>query len=141
MLKDILRSKVPGKKVYKFKRVEENGRKIRKAMNIFYMSKGVFFDTLGYDEEFAGNYGYEDLYFLALLKRIGNRIRYFTRFQKIIANDVNRDVSYHSLKRDTTVNYNLYQKKVEQLKQGDPMASHSRSFLQFDWTLVEERVL
>lgn len=139
LLRDILKSSIPNKTVYKFKRVDQQGQAIAKAMNIFYMSKSVFFQTLGYDEEFSGNYGYEDLYFLDLQRRIGNSIRYFTRFKKIVATEVDRQLSYHSLTRDTVTNGALYRKKKELLKGRDPFESHSRSFLQFEWSLVEER--
>lgn len=141
LLRAILNSRIPKKTVYKFKRVDQQGLAIAKAMNIFYMSKSVFFQTLGYDEEFSGNYGYEDLYFLDLQRRIGNSIRYFTRFKKIVATEVDRELSYHSLARDTEINIALYRKKKELLKGRDPFVSHSRTFLQFDWTLVEERLV
>ncbi len=139
LLRDILRSRIPQNTVYKFKRVNQQGMAIAKAMNIFYMSKSVFFQALGYDEEFSGNYGYEDLYFLDLQRRIGNSIRYFTRFKKIVATDVDREQSYHSLARDTIINVALYNKKKALLKGRDPFVSHSRAFLQFDWMMVEER--
>lgn len=141
LLRDIAASRIPGKTVYKFKRVDQQGVAIKKAMNIFYTSKAVFFQALGYDEEFSGNYGYEDLYFLDLQKKLGNSIRYFSRFKKLIATEVNRHHSYHSLERATAVNLALYNRKKELLKDGDPFASHSRTFLHFDWKRVEERLL
>jgi glycosyltransferase involved in cell wall biosynthesis len=139
LLRDIVNSRVPHGTVYKFKRVDQEGTAIKKAMNIFYTSKAVFFQSLGYDEEFSGNYGYEDLYFLDLQKRIGNSVRYFTRMQKIVATEVDRERSYHSLVRDTAINFALYQQKKQLLRGKDPFVSHSRSFLRFAWTLVEER--
>jgi len=140
LLRAIVYSRIPQKTLYKFKRVNQQGVAIDKALNIFYMSKSAFFQTLGYDEEFSGNYGYEDLYFIKLQRRIGNTIRYFTRFKKIVATEVDRELSYHSLARDKEINYALYRKKKELMKSRDPFISHSRTFLQFDWTLVEERL-
>lgn len=139
LLRDIHNSRVPKGTVYKFKRVDGRGLAIGKAMNILYTSKAIFFQTLGYDEEFSGNYGYEDLYFLDFQRRVGNAIRYFTRFKKIVATEVNRELSYHSLERDTAVNLALYKNKKELLRQKDPYISHSRTFLRFDWILAEER--
>jgi len=141
LLRNILKSSIPRKTLYKFKRVDHQGCSIGKAMNIFYTSKSIFFQTLGYDEEFCGNYGYEDVYFFDFQKVIGNNIRYFSRFTKIVANKVDRELSYHSLERNTETNRVLYEKKKELLKVGNPFASHSRAFLQFDWTLVDERIL
>ena len=139
LLQGILNSRVPKRTVYNFKRIDERGLAIGKAMNILYTSKAIFFQTLGYDEEFCGNYGYEDLYFLDFQRRVGNAIRYFTRFKKIVATEVDRKLSYHSLARDTTVNFALYKNKKELLRQKDPYSSHSRTILQFDWILAEER--
>lgn len=139
LLRAILGSPVPRGVVYKFKRADHQGRPINKAMNIFYTSKGVFFQALGYDEEFCGNYGYEDLHFLALQRRIGNPIRYFTRWKRIVATNVDRGEAYHSLVRDTSVNYALYLHKKALLEEADPYLSHSRSFLRFPWEVVAER--
>jgi len=139
LLRNILKSTIPKKALYKFKRVDHHGSGIGKAMNIFYTSKAIFFQTLGYDEEFCGNYGFEDLHFLDLQKRIGNNIRYFTRFTKIVASKIDRELSYHSLDRNTEINRALYENKKELLKADNPFISHSRAFLQFDWALVDER--
>ncbi len=141
LLRDILNSRIPKGTIYRFKRINQHGVAMRKAMNIFYTSKSVFFQSLGYDEEFSGNYGYEDVYFHDLQRRVGNSIRYFTRFKKIVTTEVNRELSYHSLERDTAINDALYKKKLELLRGRDPFASHSRTFLQFDWRFVEERFI
>lgn len=141
LLFNILKSSIPKRTLYKFKRADHLGNTIGKAMNIFYTSKSIFFQTLGYDEEFCGNYGYEDVYFFDFQKIIGNNIKYFTRFTKIVANKVDRELSYHSLERNTEINKALYEKKKALLTGNNPFASHSRAFLQFDWTLVDERIL
>lgn len=141
LLRDILHSRMPKGTIYMFKRLNQQGIAMRKPMNIFYTSKAVFFQSLGYDEEFCGNYGYEDVYFHDLQRRIGNSIRYFTRFKKIVTTEVNRELSYHSLERDTAINHALYKKKKDLLRGRDPFVSHSRTFLQFDWRLVEERFI
>ena len=141
LLKDILNSRIPKKTIYKFKRINQHGLAMGKNINIFYTSKAVFFQALGYDEEFSGNYGYEDVYFNELQRRLGNSVRYFTRFKKIVATEVDRESSYHSLQRDTVINEALYKKKMELLQEKDPFVSHSRRFLQFDWRLVWERAV
>lgn len=141
LLQNILKSKIPRRTLYKFKRMDHHGSAISKAANIFYTSKSIFFQALGYDEEFCGNYGLEDLYFFNLQKRLRNKVKYFTRFKKIVANKIDRKLSYHTLERDFEINNLLYEKKKVLLKTDDPFASHSRAFLQFDWTLVDERRL
>jgi hypothetical protein len=136
LFRSILKSKNPRKTVYRFKRNDDQGNKKAKAVNIFYTSKSVFFQSLGYDEEFSGNYGFEDVFFFDMQRRIGNKLRYFTRFKRIIETKIDRDQSYHSLVRDTAVNLNLYQRKKALLKSGDPFIAHSRMFLNFGWELV-----
>lgn len=141
LLKDILNSRIPKKNIYKFKRMSQQGVAMGKNVNIFYTSKSVFFQALGYDEEFSGNYGYEDVYFNELQRKIGNSVGYFTRFKKIVSCEIDRQSSYHSLQRDTTINEALFKKKMALLQDKDPFVSHSRRFLQFDWRLLWERTV
>ncbi len=96
------------------------------------------FSTLGYDEEFSGNYGYEDIMFKAFNRRINNKIRYYTRWKKIISSGIDRDDSYHTLERDSAVNKKLLAKKLALLKGNDPFISHSRLFLNFNYQKVKE---
>lgn len=138
LLKKIITSKIPEKTFYKFKREKANGESTHSACNIFYISKGTFFSTLGYDEEFCGHYGYEDVMFRYFQKRIGHSLKYFTRWNKIISTDVDRDNSYHSLVRDTARNEVLLHKKRELLKTNNPFAAHSRLFLNFKYQKVQE---
>ena len=139
LLKNILHSRIPKRNIYKFKRISQQGATMGKNINIFYTSKAVFFQALGYDEEFSGNYGYEDVYFNELQRKLGNSIGYFTRFKKIVAREIDRTSSYHSLQRDTAINEALFKKKMALLQEKDPFVSHSRRFLQFDWRLLWER--
>lgn len=138
LLEKIVESKIPEKKIYKFKRVKANGEPSNSACNIFYLSKSTFFSVMGYDEEFCGNYGYEDVMFRYFQKRMGHSIRYFTRKHKIISSAIDRDNSYHSLVRDTTINEKLLQQKRELLKTNNPFAAHSRLFLNFNYEKVKE---
>lgn len=138
LLKRILDSKTPVRRLYKFKRTDEAGRPQQSPCNIFYTTKAIFFSTLGYDEEFCGHYGYEDVMFRCFQQRMGNKLRYFTRFQKIVSNAVDREKSYHDLKRDTEVNRVLLEKKQELLKRGEPFCAHSRRFLCFDYEKRKE---
>lgn len=140
LLRDIVESKLPGK-LYKFKRANPDGSKKHSACNIFYTSKGVFADALGYDEEFCGHYGYEDVWFRFLCRKLGKKLRYFTRRNRIVSTDIDRDNSYHSLIRDLEVNTRLLEEKKAAFDPVHPLASHSRLFLNFDWHLVEERLM
>ncbi len=63
----MLSAKTPSK-IYKFKRTDNKGEKAASACNIYFSSKSVFFKSLGYDEEFCGNYGFEDTLFFEFQK-------------------------------------------------------------------------
>ena len=140
LLQKIVGSAFPHK-LYKFKRVDAEGKKKNSACNIFYTSKAVFFTTLGYDEEFCGYYGYEDVMFREFQRRMGNKLRYFTRRIPIVSTDIDRDHSYHSLVRDTSRNLELMNRKLALLKGEHPFDAHSRLFLNFDFKTVAEHLL
>lgn len=125
---------------YKFKRTDHEGNAIRTPRNLLYMTKGLFFDALGYDEEFCGNYGFEDSFFIDLLRLRGNSFKYFSRFSKVIENKVDRENSYHTFSRDVTINTELMNRKMKMLKKKEGLFAHSRLFLNFNWEKVEEHM-
>ncbi|WP_102407569.1 glycosyltransferase family A protein [Parabacteroides bouchesdurhonensis] len=137
LLRKILNNKIPYKTLYKFKREDANGKAIQSHCNTFYTSKATFFSTLGYDEEFCGNYGYEDVMFRYFQSAIGNKIKYFTRLKKIVSNTIDREESYHNLVRDTDVNLKLMEAKIPFLKDKNPFKAHSRLFLNFEYQVVK----
>lgn len=138
LLSQILDSKIPQNKLYKFKRTDINGNKQQSPCNIFYTSKSVFFSVLGYDEEFCGNYGYEDVMFRHFQHAMGNKLKYFTRLKKIVSTHIDRENSYHSLVRETKVNLGLMEKKLPLLKGKQPFKAHSRLFLNFEYETIKE---
>lgn len=136
----MLSAKVPSK-IYKFKRSNNTGEKETSACNIYFSSKSVFFKSLGYDEEFCGNYGFEDTMFFEFQKKLRTKKCYFNRRNRIIVKRVENDPNYHSLKRDTESNRILFQKKLEQLNSKNPYKCHSRLFINFKWEITEERFI
>lgn len=138
LLEKIVKSSIPRKTLYKFKREDATGRSTNSACNIFYTSKSAFFSSLGYDEEFCGNYGYEDVMFRHFQKKVGNDLTYFTRWIKIVSNTIDRENSYHNLVRDTSVNQTLLDEKMKLLKSNNIFSAHSRIFLNFEYTKMAE---
>lgn len=126
---------------YKFKRLNEEGRPTRTPRNLLYMTKSVFFDGMGYDEAFSGNYGFEDSFFIETLMARGNSFSYFSRFSKVMELAVDREKSYHNYSRDTTVNQAIYDEKRTRLNSRNPLSAHSRRFIEFQWEKVEERMI
>lgn len=140
LLRRIVNHKAKRNSFYKFKRVDINGKSIRSQPNILYMTKSVFFNALSYDEEFSGNYGSEDTFFLDVLKHKGLRLGYFSRWKKIKVQKVDTVNSYHSFSRDISVNQALRNKKLDIMKKHGVMAAHSRLFLNFDWSKIDEQM-
>lgn len=138
LLKIIHASKVPKNTLYTFKRNDANGKVTIGHRNTFYTSKQVFFQTLGVDEEFCGNYGCEDIFFRRFASRLGIKLRHLTRRVRIISAEIDREKSYHSLVRDGEVNRKLIEKKKALLKTRDYYKAHSNQFLNFRFTLIKE---
>ena len=113
------------------------------AGNIYAMSRGDFLKYFGYDEEFAGNYGYEDNFCAEYFDALGFKRKYITKKKYFCRerddNDVNRKSSYHSLNRDDSQNKIIYEKKKEKMKKYGAMVAHSRMFLNFTWQVLSEQ--
>ena len=140
LFRKMLNHSIP-RSLYKFKRVDGEGEKMSSACNIFFSSKSVFFKTLGYDEEFCGSYGFEDVMFFHFQRRMGIRQKYFNRRDAIVVQKITKDDQYHSLSRDTTRNYQLMLDKLALLKRRNLFECHSRLFVNFNWEKVEERFM
>ncbi|MGY5352568.1 glycosyltransferase family A protein [Wenyingzhuangia sp. IMCC45533] len=135
-VRHLLRLRLPNK-IYTFRRQKE-GAKINSAPNIFFTTKSVFYKSLGVDEEFCGNYGYEDIYFRLLQKKLKTKFRKIRRYPVILKeHKISVTNKQHFLVRDTSVNKKLFNKKLELLRQKDFFKSHSRTHLNFSWELVK----
>lgn len=156
-LRAILRKKTLGKRMYKFwcvdyemgcgrpmrplrkftamlkgQSITRNGRPMGKHDNTFLLSRGRFLELFGYDEEFSGEYGMEDVYFALFHRCNGTRTLYFSPAYPCITRAVDRDRAYHSLSRKSEHNDKIFLRKKRELHtvQG---GGHSRIFLNFTW--------
>lgn len=136
------------KEIYKSRRthIHKNGfvaGNYPGAGNIYAMSRGDFLKYFGYDEEFAGNYGYEDNFCAEYFDALGFKRKYITKKKYFCRerddNDVNRKSSYHSLNRDDSQNKIIYEKKIEKMKKYGAIVAHSRMFLNFTWHVLSEQ--
>lgn len=137
LIANILDAKEP-KSLYMFRR-EKEGQKIYSHPNTFFCTKATYFKVLGVDEEFCGHYGYEDIFFVELQKAVGTKIKKFSRKRVILNEHKNSINELHCLKRDTAVNELLLNKKRALLKGGKIFSGHSRLFLNFKWSLLQEK--
>ena len=134
----LLEFPVPYCQIYDFEREEETGEKIVPHKNTFFTSKSIFFKSLGYDEQYCGNYGHDDSFFFLLQLYLGTRVMHFESPYPI--KRLGYYKTHHSLTRDTTINKKLLETHKEHLQSGkDPLLCHSRLFLNFKWEIVEER--
>lgn len=140
LLEKFINTKTP-KHFYRIRR-EQNGKKIHSNPNIFFCSKSLFYKSLGVDEEFCGHYGYEDVYFAKLQKALGSRFKKIRRHRiQLLEHKTDKKISHHFLKRDTTRNKALLNKKLAYLKSPIPLKGHSRLHILFKWKLVTEYYL
>lgn len=133
-----------GKRLYKVYRkdpdcVKHGGKLYKGHSNLFVLSRGRFMECFGYDEEFAGAYGAEDVRFAKYQKISGTLQTYLpksiTCFERT---DINRGASYHSLARDLTFNTPVDSRKRYEFSEFGNGYGHSRSFLNFTWDVKKE---
>jgi hypothetical protein len=129
-----------GKRIYKFWRRDADGRFYKCHPNTFFLSRGRYFERYGYDEEFAGAYGAEDVRFMKYQKAHGSLSRYLPRsYWCIERGDIDRAQSYHSLTRDHSINTPVDSRKRLELEWFGPARGHSRTFLNFEWDVAVQR--
>lgn len=129
-----------GKHIYKFWRRDADGRFYKCHPNTFFLSRGRYFELHGYDEEFAGAYGAEDVRFMKYQKAHGSLATYLSKdYWCIERGDIDRGRGYHSLTRDHSINTPVDFRKRLELEWSGPAAGHSRAFLNFEWDVIAQR--
>lgn len=131
-----------GKRLYKMWRRDANGQYEKGHPNLFVMSRGRYMECFGYDEEFAGHYGAEDYRFVKYQKARGSLQKYLPkRIWCIERQDIDRKRSYHSLVRDHSFNSPIDSRKRHELAHVGNGYGHSRTFLNFTWTVLLDKHL
>lgn len=98
--------KMDKQKLYRFKRIEQ-GKEVDAHINTLLLYKKNFFKIGGLDEDFSGNYGFEDVHFNLLWnKKIGPSLL-ITDIEFIQAS-----TQTVGLNRDTSINQKLIQEKI-----------------------------
>jgi len=129
-----------GKRLYKMYRESSDGSRVYSGhSNLFFMSRGRFFELSGYDEEFSGHYGAEDFRFVKYHKACGTLQTYLPkRIRCRERTDIDRSRSYHSLSRDLSFNTPVDSRKKMEIANYGHGAGHSRMFLDFSWEIFTE---
>ncbi|MBO6881502.1 glycosyltransferase [Winogradskyella sp.] len=140
-LKQLIRRPQP-EHFYVFRRINEEGEEVVSHYNTFFCNKSLYFKSLGVDECFAGNYGFEDIFFVDIQRRLGTKFLKFKSHPVHHMEHKNSDNPQHSLPRDMDINRKFYEAKRRVLKDKnrDPFDAHSRLFLNFEWQIKEESI-
>lgn len=126
-------------RIYKCYIENSDGSYNRPHPNTFLLSRALFLKHHGYDEEFAGFYGFEDTLFYRAHRTYGNPILKLNKAYSKKERTVDRKKAYHSLVRDLERNRPIEKRKREEWLKYGPYGGHSRKMLRFPWTLVEDR--
>lgn len=132
-LRYLVNASAPGRKFYKVYRQDKHGKTYEGHANLFFMSRARFMRFWGYDEEYCGHYGAEDYRFVKFHKYHGSQQRYLPASAWCYERELDRDTSYHSLKRDLTFNTPVDKRKKDECALFGNEYGHSRIFLNFDW--------
>jgi hypothetical protein len=125
-----------GRRIFRFRRIDTEGKKISSPPNILFMSRGRFLKYFGYDETFAGHYGSEDSYFRYWQRSNGASFRRFSKKHPVIADIYDESRREHSLVRDTSFNSVIMKGKMVNLRQFGSEKGSARLFLNFRWEIL-----
>lgn len=129
--------------LYVFKRLDENHQEKVPHYNTFFCTKSLYFKSLGVDECFKGNYGFEDVFFIDFHRRLGTKILKIRDYPVYHLEHKNTDKPQHNLSRSMEVNRPVYEAKRRIVKDRskDPFDAHSRLFLDFEWVIKYELIV
>ncbi len=115
--------------VYFFQRIDDEGEAAEPHPNSFLIHKDDFKTAEGYDEDFCGHYGYDDLLFKEVLQRLCT-LKTLDNVSLITSR------LYHTstLNRDTRHNRKLFKKKRVQLLKGKYF---NKNLLRFNWEIMD----
>nr|WP_321231284.1 DUF5672 family protein [uncultured Psychroserpens sp.] len=141
LLSKLVDYSLPNNSVFKFNTIS-NLESVRPHVNIFFMTKKVFMKTQGVDEEFSGNYGFEDIFFYHQQKALGTKF-FLYRYSNIVHKEHkdSEDTQHNSLIRDKEINEQLIADKLEIIKNSaNPLDARSKLYLNFEWEVLEEQM-
>ncbi len=105
-----------------------NGQPWHPHPNTFLMRKSEFFSVGGYDEDFCGSYGYDDIFFVEKMKR---------NHQSVVLEDIrlenNTGFATPDADRNHRKNKHLLKKKKQLLKKN---RYQSPRMIRFNWEIV-----
>lgn len=137
-LRYLVGKKCPPRHMYKPARREWDGEVINPHPNTFLLCRSTFLRYFGYDEEFVGQYGFDDLMFCEWQRYNGTRFLRLPCRYYVVHRKIDREGAYHSLQRDDSHNRRMAERKRREWSTNGYHGGHSRVFLNFTWQRVEE---
>ncbi len=129
MCRKLIELKKERKTVYYFSRLTDKGESRNPHPNSFLIHKDDFWELGGYDEDFCGHYGYDDI----LLRTMIQSCYKIEHLNSI--NLINYPSLYSSdLERSRRKNKRLLKRKKKQLQKGK---YQNKKILRFNWELVK----
>ena len=140
-LREMLRRANPGRHIYRMRRMHPDGTPEPPHASTFFLSRARFCRLFGYDEDFAGHYGFEEVMFWRWQKYNGTIFGYLPRHCPVLClfGSVVPERDHHTLARDFSHNRAVAMAKRALWKKFGPEAGHSRRFLNFDWHIALDR--
>ncbi len=103
---------INSQEIYRFRRIGSCGKLLHSHLNSFMIRRSAFFAIHGYDEDFAGSYGYDDVSFYDRWLNKGNTVTVLDR----ITLHVEEGYATRSLNRNWSRNRRLRKQKLRELK-------------------------
>lgn len=141
LLGRLVHYKLPNNSIFKFNTIS-NLQPVRPHVNVFFMTKTMYMKTNGVDEEFCGNYGYEDIFFYHQQKALGTKFFLYS-YSNIVHREHkdSKELQHNSLVRDVIVNEQLIADKLAIIESSDdPLEARSDVYLNFEWEVLEEEM-
>lgn len=131
----VMRAHVSPRTMLRLRRRDLSGKQLRAHAGTFILSRGRFLELYGFDEDFSGQYAFDDTMFWRWQRYHGTRFLKFTKRYQIVWR-YNDDGKYHTLERDWKPNQQVANAKRALWREHGPHAGHSRRFLNFSWRVV-----
>jgi glycosyltransferase involved in cell wall biosynthesis len=103
---------INSQEIYRFRRIDPSGKLLHSHLNSFMIKRSAFFSICGYDEDFAGSYGYDDVSFYDRWLDKENTVTVLDS----ITLRVEEGYATRSLNRNWSRNRRLRKQKLRELK-------------------------
>ena len=110
ILEVLMKKQLDRNTFYTFDSIDSDTKlKLNSGPNLLLLTRDLFWSSGGYDEDFRGNYGYDDTWLWHRMRGYGAKHQHLNMYLEAIM----RASQEHKLGRDTAINERLLEKKVK----------------------------